>query len=270
MLSEAHIHNMILKGRIFISTRPSGRSEELKNELHKVGAKLIEWPLIRISKKELTNGDKKIIQNIKLYDWLIFTSINAVQYFFEALRVIPLTENKKLATKIAVFGNKTSKMLNELGYKPDYKADSLTGKDFAIELNRTGLFNDKSVLFPCGNLAPETLESELNRVSIFNRLEVYSTEKPETIDDSVFQIILNDAYDMIIFTSPSGFNNFYVQFGSKISIHNLRIACIGKTTAFASEEKGVKPLVVSSDNSMHQLSEAIINYYRDKFLNQKL
>jgi uroporphyrinogen-III synthase len=75
--------------------------------------------------------------------------------------------------------------------------------------------------------------------------------------------IENVKYDMIIFTSPSGIHNFLKLFPNQKKI-NIRMACIGETTASAAREKGFYPLVVAQNSSSAGIVESILNYYISK------
>jgi uroporphyrinogen-III synthase len=68
---------------------------------------------------------------------------------------------------------------------------------------------------------------------------------------------------MLIFTSPSGIQNFLKLF-SELKIQKIRMACIGDTTANAAREKGFHPLVVAQNSSSAGISESILNYYISK------
>jgi uroporphyrinogen-III synthase len=71
------------------------------------------------------------------------------------------------------------------------------------------------------------------------------------------------SYDMLIFTSPSGIQNFIKLF-PELNIQNIRMACIGETTASVAREKGFRPLVVAQNSSTSGMVESILNYYISK------
>jgi uroporphyrinogen-III synthase len=72
--------------------------------------------------------------------------------------------------------------------------------------------------------------------------------------------IHNSRYDMIIFTSPSGIENFlkiYPEGKNK----NVPMACIGSVTAAAAIENGFRPLVIAEKSTAAGIAGSIINYY---------
>ena len=66
--------NDILSHRVFISTRPKGQNEELKNLLLKEGASLLELPTIEILPAELDHEDEQKFSKLESYSWIVFTS----------------------------------------------------------------------------------------------------------------------------------------------------------------------------------------------------
>ncbi|MDP4268119.1 MAG: uroporphyrinogen-III synthase, partial [Bacteroidota bacterium] len=97
--------------------------------------------------------------------------------------------------------------------------------------------------------------------ALVDRLNVYFTQKVMPVDKSVLGLIYSNSYDILIFTSPSAFDHFYELIRKDILSLNLKVACIGKTTAKAINSKGINPLIIANDSSIAGLAEAINNYF---------
>ena len=78
-----------LKNKTVLITRSADQSEDFINKLQDLGANTIALPLIETTatnQHELTT-----LFNTKKYDWLIFTSTNAVKFFFHNHIIHPYT-----------------------------------------------------------------------------------------------------------------------------------------------------------------------------------
>jgi uroporphyrinogen-III synthase len=150
------------------------------------------------------------------FDWIILTSITAVQFFHQ---LKPNTAK----TKIAAVGPSTAKSLEALGYHVDLTPEN----DFSI-MGLIPLFPQEpklSILYPCSEMAQITLESKLRekghtvkRINTYRPLELPTEELPNFTD--------------IVFFSPSGVEFFHKKYGS-ISLTNKKAVAIGKSTATA-------------------------------------
>lgn len=251
----------LLKDKVFISTRPSGKSDELRQLLQHQGAKLIEMPMIEIQPTEISSHEKQMLLAIKDYQWIVFTSANGISHFFRNVK--KLTGNINIGSaKIAVIGKRTANELEGYGYTAAYINPGKTSDDFGMGL--LGIFGHSypSVLLPVGNLAGNTIEECLMSKANIHRINVYKTIVPENIESEAIKRIIGDTYEMIIFTSPSGFINFCQLVKEKLNINALRAACIGTTTAEAMEEKGIRPMLIANTMSSAGIVKKIVDYYK--------
>jgi len=251
-----------LKNKLFISTRPAGRSDEMKRLLENAGAELLEMPLIKTEPLAVSAEEKKSIANIDYFDWLILTSANGVHYFFE--KFTNLSTKKKLPNelKIGVIGNKTQKKLEEYGYSPDFINPGNTAEDFSDAFLKH-LRKEKqqpNILLALGKLARTVIQEQLKNTANCIRIDFYTTVVPESVDPNILKQIEEDRYEMLIFTSPSGIKNFLKISGVK-QPEKLRIACIGEITANAAKKNGIEPLVIAEKASAKGLTDSIINFY---------
>jgi len=254
--------NTPLKNKLFITTRPAGRSDEMKHVFEKAGAELLEMPLIETEPLSIAAEEKKLLENMEDFDWLILTSTNGVQYFFETFTKISTKKKLPDQLKIAMIGNKTQKKLEEYGYSPDFINPGNTAEDFS-EAFLKHLQKEKqlpNILLALGKLARTVIQDELKDIANCTRINFYTTVIPESVDPNILIRIEEDQYEMLIFTSPSGIKNFLKISGVKHQ-KNLRIACIGDTTARTAKDNNIEPLVVAEKASTKGLLDSIINYY---------
>lgn len=257
----------LLQDKIFISTRPEGQSEELAQLFLNAGANLLELPLIKIQRTQLREEEKKCILQVNDFHWLVFTSPNGVRYFFENLQELQGSQKLLATIQIAVIGNKTEKVLKSFGYQPSFVNPGSTGEEFAAAFS--SLLKSKKhkqkVLLALGKIAREVIQNEINEIAKCSRINLYETLPVETLDEKMWKLISEDKYEMLLFTSPSGINNF-VKIAGSINLKNTRMACIGETTAKAAIENNITPKVVAQISTAAGLFESVINYFKNKNL----
>ena len=251
-----------LKNKLFISTRPAGRSDEMKRLFENAGAELLEMPLIKIEPLPVSAEEISLLKYIEQFDWLILTSTNGVFYFFEELNNISAKKKLPGHLKIAVIGDKTQKKLEEYGYSPDFVNPGNMAEDFS-EAFLKHLQKEKTqpnILLALGELARTVIQNQLKEIANCTRINFYTTVIPEKVDPNILKRIEEDRYEMLIFTSPSGIKNFLKITRTK-QLNKLRVACIGDTTARTARENKIEPLVVAQKASAKGLIDSIINYY---------
>ena len=120
---------------------------------------------------------------------------------------------------------------------------------------------NQKILLSLGNLAEDTLYERLKKENNVQRINVYQTNKPKTVDNIIINLIRDKKFDLIIFTSPSCFHHFclYVE---KDVIRNLKMASIGSTTTKAIEDEGYTVALTASRSNVEGLVEAITEYYK--------
>ncbi|MEI7422680.1 MAG: hydroxymethylbilane synthase [Prolixibacteraceae bacterium] len=251
-----------LKGKVFISTRALEAGDTLPDLLKAKGATLLSLPMIEIRPvNKLANKSADILNHLAGYDWLFFTSRNGVAHFFRML--IDQTGSSELpaSLKVAVVGVKTASELEYYGYSPAFTGVSHGSAELAAEFCRTHSPKELKILLALGNLADDTLENVLGADNKVDRINVYETTEPKTVDDALIQRIKEGQYDLILFTSPSTFNHFSSLVDNEV-LQTLKIASIGTTTSRAIGEAGLNPLLTAAMSNAEGLTEAIIKYYQ--------
>lgn len=248
-----------MKNKIIISTRPVSQVDKLQSNLQELGVVYYSFPMIEIEKRELNEVDIELIKNSSEYDWIVFTSKNGVDYFFEAVKSFaPKLMFKKV--KFAVIGKATSRILQNYGYSTSYINTGNTSKRLAADLRNLVKKNEK-ILFPLGDLASDDLIDAANIFATANRIDVYKTVLPSEIDQNIRNMIIENKYDLILVTSPSGINNL-IEIIPEIEPAELKIACIGETTKSAAEEKNVKAKITASKSDADGLTISISEYFK--------
>jgi uroporphyrinogen-III synthase len=251
----------LLENKVFISTRPAGQSVELENLLADESATLLSMPTIEVKPLPLSEYAIQQLKNLDSFNWIVFTSPNGIKYFFACL--FDLQNNYVLPDrlKIAVVGKKTAASLECYGTSASFINLGNTAEDFVADFfHRVNL--GERVLFPIGTLARSVIEDKISKKAECVRILFYETVLPEKINEHALNLIVEDKYDMIVLSSPSCCNNLLQLVEGKADPANLRLVCIGQTTAAEVIHHGLEPLITAATANSQGIFTAIVNHFQ--------
>ncbi|WP_423127112.1 uroporphyrinogen-III synthase [Gaoshiqia sp. Z1-71] len=233
----------ILDGKIIICTYPQKTPDDFYDIISNLGAEIRYLPMIEVKALSV-----QLPKAISAYQWLVFTSKNAVSAFFS--QYMPVRENR-----IAVLGEGTAKELDAFGLKADFIGSGQSAVDFVSELAAV-ISPGETMLLALGTLAPDTLQQRLSGQYPVDRVNVYQTVMPATVDPELFEQIEQDRYDWLVVTSPSAIKNLHACL--KKTSSDLRIISIGETTTAAIRELNLEPLATAATPGYRGLAEKTI------------
>ncbi len=248
--------NLPLFGKKIVVTRTREQASVLSKRLAELGARVIEFPTIEIKKKDNLSELNKAIDEIENYNWIIFTSQNAVMIFFQAMKDKGLDARGLHKSKITAIGPATAKELNKYFIEPDVVPSEYVAEDILNELKKIGIDGDR-ILLPCAAEARLTLKEGLIQLgATVDRIHTYDTAIPTDVPDEVKADV--EGADMITFTSSSTAKNFFSIFEDT----RAKLACIGPITADTVKGLGYDPHILASEYTINGLVEAILNFYQ--------
>ncbi|MDU6181425.1 MAG: hydroxymethylbilane synthase [Anaerococcus vaginalis] len=239
-------------GRKIALTRDyeSGIKDKKKLEVMGFDVKII--PTIKIVEKNLDILEEKFKDFS--YDYLVFTSKNAVKIFFDNL-----IENHDIRdigkVKIVAIGEKTKKEIEKYNLKVDIVPRNFVGENLLDEMGKYVKKDDK-IFFPHSNLSRKKIIDGLDNIGILDEVEIYDNIKEEKLDRDF-------DFDEIIFTSSSCVNNFVEIYG-KEALNNKKIYSIGQITTKTIENHGLEVYKESKKQSMDFLMEKIGENHEDE------
>ena len=255
-----------LFGRRIIVTRARAQASDFAECLESYGAEVIQFPTIETQPIPDNAALDRAIAQLATYNWVIFTSVNAVQYFYRHLR-----ENGKDArslgnARICAVGQKTVAALDQIGIHADYVPSQYRGVVLAAELE--GVAGQK-ILLPCASIAADDLPNGLrDRGAIVDTIPIYETIKVGAEGRETLEVDLhNGRIDMVTFTSSSTVTNFLEMFDSHSSaalLNQVHIAVIGPSTEAAAKANGLTVDIVAKQAFVESLAEEIVEFYREK------
>jgi uroporphyrinogen III methyltransferase / synthase len=267
-----HVDNQPLAGRTVVITRAQAQADEFANELRKFGASVIVCPTIKIAEPESYARLDEAIEHLFGYDWLVFTSVNGVDYFLRRLsdcghRVTELDD-----LKVCAIGEATAERLREAHVHVDvvpleFKAEGVYRSLVEFVTGEEAL-NGLNFLLPRAAVArdylPKALETAGARVDV---VPAYQTVLPDDIDRGRVAAMLTGGADCIAFTSPSTVRNLAQLFDStdlSLVLEGVAVACIGDITAAAATEHGLQTDILPKQFTVPALAYAIAAHFVNK------
>lgn len=261
--------NKPLLNKNIVITRSAVQSDSSIKLFEELGASVLQFPTISIIDPSSFELFDNAVTNLANFDYLIFTSANAVKSFSK--RITDLSISPDLTKiKVIVTGSKTSESCREEKIKtdiipPEYSARSI------IESVKNDI-NGKKVFIPCSAIARDELSEGLSEAGAeVTKVPVYDVGLPEVNDVENKIVKLNqNKHDVFIFTSPSTFENFLTIM--KIDkpedyFEGSIIAAIGTTTETAINKHGLITDIVPKVFTMEALADAIVKYFeKDKLI----
>lgn len=259
-----------LFGQRIIVTRAAGRAGSLARGLESAGAEIISFPTVDIKPIDDTSKiDKAIHQMIedKPFDWLIFTSANAVDFFFKRLAALGSDARALHGSQIAVVGSATGDRLKNAGLSADLMPADFRAEGLIEEFSRRDITGAR-ILIPRAKEAREILPEALRKMDAqITIAPVYQNVPAKPAVDDIKKAFAAGRIDLITFTSGSTFKNFAALLDrdadvSQISqiIGRAKIAAIGPVTAEAVAKAGLAADIMPKNSTIPALIQAIIDW----------
>ena len=259
-----------LAGRTIIITRALAQSADFVSELERLGARAVSCPTIEIVEPESFATLDEAIENLYGYDWLIFTSVNGVDFFLRRLQTLGHDRSDLDELRVCAIGEATALRLREAQVHVDvipehfkaegvYKAlESYVGG--SSELNRLNFLIPRAAV--ARDYLPRALEEAGARVDV---VPAYRTVRPHTKERGRVEALLaGGAVDCITFTSSSTVTNFAALFDTtdlSQLLAGVHVACIGDITAATAADYNLRTDIMPGEFTIPALTRAIVDYY---------
>ena len=254
-----------LFGKRILVTRPEDQAAGFMMALSGLGAQCLLFPTIRIVPPPSWKELDKAIEHLSTYDWILFTSVNGVRYFFERLHSAKKDARHLNGTMVGAIGPKTKAALMDRGISPELIPGTYCAEEVVEALKEYPLYG-KRVLLPRPITARDYIPKKLKELdAIVDEVEAYQTVQPEYSQNQLGRLLENGTVDMITFTSPSTVTNFVALFEGKSIYEEISkgvVACIGPVTAQKATETGLKVSIVPDEYTVDSLTRAIVKFYK--------
>ncbi len=258
-----------LFGRRMVVTRTREQASELVALLEENGADCLEYPTLHMEPVRDYSILDQALTEIGQYEWLLFTSINAVTWFFRHLNELDMDVRSLGGPKIAVVGRATAGKLRDYGLRVDLIPKTFTGEGLAEALIKSGAGQGSSILLPRAEKAREVLPEMLSKAGArVTVAPVYRNVPPQGRKDELRQRLEERSIDLVTFTSSSTVDNFLtmVDADSHEELHRLldpvKIAVIGPITAATVRKHGLEVDIQPQQYTIGDMVHAIVNHYQ--------
>lgn len=254
--------NKPLFGQTIIVTRARAQASDLSKKLEALGAKVIEVPAIKIVSAADYAPLDAAVQALSDYKWLVFTSANGVEYFFERLLLAGKDARALAGVKLAAIGSATAEALSKHGLTADLIPSAYKAEELAEALADKISAGDK-ILIARAKVAREVLPKALRKIGAeVNVVTAYETIADCENKEELLQALTDGSASVVTFTSSSTVTNLLNVLGEhKDLLHKAALAAIGPITADTMRKHGLTPAVEAEQYTIDGLIAAIRKYF---------
>jgi uroporphyrinogen-III synthase len=254
-----------LTGRRVVITRPREQAAGWRERLEALGATVLELPLIQVRKDVHLETLAEVLTGFGGYEWVIFTSVNGVKYFFEEFCRVHDDIRAFGLARIAVVGEATAAAVRELHLRVELQPKKASGEELAKELIARESMDSAKVLVITGNLNREVLVEKLEEDrAIVDCLPVYKTEETDLAKDPVAGDFRAHGADAILFASPSAAQSFFDQAAAlKLAAKARRplAGSIGPSTTATMKQLGLPVDFEAAEATLDSLVAAMLKKF---------
>jgi uroporphyrinogen III methyltransferase/synthase len=245
-----------LLGKRIVVTRTRKQASALSNKLRALGAHVIELPTIRIEPPGNLREFAELVQDSHVYDWIVFTSANGVEAFFEIFFKLYDDAREIGGTHIAAIGPATAQRVKDFHLHVDLQPDEFVADGLVREFKKQGSIENLRVLLVRAEKARDTLPRELSALGAIVDEGIAYRTVPETRDRSgARRQLAHDGADLITFTSSSTVENF-LALGLPWP-KGMQVASIGPITSKTVRDHGLKVDIEARRHDIDGLVDAI-------------
>lgn len=251
-----------LAGRRIVVTRSRKQASRLVEILRELGADTVEMPTIDIAPPDDWKPLDDAIHHIEDYDWIVFTSVNGVDFFMKRMFELDFDARVLHTAKFVTIGPATTEKLEQYGLKTDFQPENFVAESIIEGMKELDTIKGWRFLMPRADIARKNLAEELLKEGAqVNEVAVYRTVPGGFDVESLKARIEAGEIDAITFTSSSTANYFVDRAGESFIMNNrdrFAAVSIGPITSKALRARGIEPAVEADEYTIPGLVDAIV------------
>ncbi|TAL18223.1 uroporphyrinogen-III C-methyltransferase [bacterium] len=254
-----------LKGRQILVTRALAQSRELCHLLKERGAVPIELPLIELRAFGHRSGIDSTLRRLFAYDWVIFSSTNAVEFTFERLHELKLDARVFGAARVMAIGPKTAECLETFGIRADAVPEKFIAESIVEEFKKMDGLKGMKVIIPRAKEARELVPEELEKMGAkVETVAIYENVRPEP-HPLALQVVRQKMIDAVTLASPSAAVN-YLQLLEEEKLEKDFAPCIviGPSTEKKALSLGLPVVGMGEEYTVEGMVAALEKYFGSK------
>jgi uroporphyrinogen-III synthase len=252
-----------LVGKRVVVTRALEQSQSLADALREAGAEPVLLPLLTIAPADNLAELDACIRNSARFDWVFFTSQNAVRALQQRCALLELPLQQMFAgAKIAAVGPATAEAAAAAGLPVDFISRIHNGVALAEELPAEA--RKKRVFLPRSDRAnPEVIEVLNLHGWQVTAVVAYKTVSPNP-DSPEAHGILRAGADAILFFSPSAIHHLRDLLGAQrfreLSCQSIFVA-IGPVSENALKAEGISRILLARDTTVAAAVAVLTDFF---------
>jgi hydroxymethylbilane synthase len=254
-----------LHGRRVILTRAVKQSGEMTRSLETLGAEVVSCPTIEIKAPSSWEQLDRALIHLSWYDWLVFTSVNGVEYFLWRMDTLGHGRGELGFHRICAVGRKTAEKLESENISVDLTPERFTAEalveEFTARFAHQRLYGSR-MLLPASRTTRDVIRPAMEKIGVYVEVvEAYRTVTPAAKGENVARLFRGDGADYIVFTSPSTVENLAAILETDHLAPHLaktRVACIGPVTAEAARSHGLTVHIQPEEHTGKAIVAAIV------------
>lgn len=255
-----------LFGRRILVTRARSQASELSSQIDELGGEAVEFPVIRTrppSRPEAQAERDEALNRLSIYDWVLFTSANGVEFFMERLRELRLDIRALGNARLAAVGPKTAAALAQYGLLAEVVPSEFDG-DALLDAIAPELRPGQNVLLATADIARAYLPEQLRERGLnVTKIDIYETVLDTEGGSEIIELLKQNMLHIVTFTSSSTVTNLLralQELGETEPLKLLqgcKIACIGPRTAATAQEAGLQVDYLAKEATVASLVQCL-------------
>jgi uroporphyrinogen III methyltransferase/synthase len=250
-----------LFGKRVLVTRPRHQALDLVRRLEGLGANPVVLPVVDVGPPKDWGPVDQAIAGLADYQWLVFTSTNGVQAFFQRLR----KNGRDLRTlgniRLAVIGPGTADALRQYHLEPDLVPPQYRSESLALALSEKA--QGQRILLARADRGRDLLRAQLSRVATVDPIVVYSQENVVDPNSEVFNYLRRGEIDFVTLTSTNIAKAFFKNLDGDCREHirrgKTKLISISPVTSAEIKQLGFPVAAEATEYTMAGVVEALLN-----------
>jgi uroporphyrinogen-III synthase len=246
---------MPLAGRRVVVTRAKEQSGELADHLRRLGAEVVELPVIALAPVEDLGPLEDALARLNEYRWVVFTSVNGVRWFFELAgqRAQGMSD-----VRVAAVGPATAAALRERGIEASVLPEEFVAESLAEALLREAI-DGARVLLPRAASARDVLPDALRaKGAVVDDVPVYRNIVPPELAEAAEALFSGAGRpDWVTLTSSSTVKNLLAAVGHE-RLAGVKLASIGPVTTATAVQHGLEITAEAEPYTLDGLVDALL------------
>lgn len=245
-----------LFGVRIVLARPRHGPSRTGDALRELGANIIEVPRLGVARLDLDQL-RDAIADLASYEWIVFSSPDAVQIFWEQLLLAGLDTRALSAVKVACVDPATAASLLDRGITVDVTQEKFDALSLIDTLTDRPDIPGASMLYVADDATAEPFGRELEQAgAVVTALSVYRDVPLERALQRFRRAMAEHGIDLVVAMSPAAAEDYIRAAGDHASA-SIRAAAYDAATAQVLQDAGIEVVIIPPAANTESLVNAI-------------